>query len=191
MARSEKWALEPTKDKLLAELGEAFSLDIVKGPWLVGGLVRRVVCGDPLDGTDIDIAYRPEATIPEKYEPRPKERPGCYFAKGQYVTKSKLVLNTTHFNLDRNLLVPERCNVYEVLEPFTLTCCQFATDGRVVVYSRQGYADAVDKVARLVMDQPYSGKKLIEKYMTQYEFTATPEVLDFLRHGIELTTMIT
>jgi hypothetical protein len=185
--RHADYVIEPCTFSLLRALGTYYKLDIIRGPWVCGGLVRRMRCHESLNGTDVDIAYPSGAEIPIEYMPYEvgisMKAEDMYFA--EEIGDS---LNVSMFTIEKAL--GHVVSVYDLLDPFTLTCCQFATDGRVIVYSRQGLYDAQQKVARLTPNQPYRGHKLIRKYRDIHGFELTQETSDYLisaneKEGVE------
>jgi hypothetical protein len=174
----DRYVVEPCTDTLLQRAGREFDCDIIRGPWICGGLVRRVVCVDDLGDTDMDIAFgRHSMPIDKKYNPEIKPH-GAHQAHVM-----GYIMPVTMFTISDDLGAVY--HAYQLIDSFTLTACQFASDGRVNVYTALGYEDAVNRIGRIVVDQPYAGKKLIAKYRDKHGFTLTPETEHWLNHGIE------
>jgi hypothetical protein len=170
--RNEAYEMAINGDSLLFDIGVEYGLDIITGPWLCGGLVRRSFTCAPTDGTDIDIAFPSGATIPKRFSP--------------YAVGPSMKAKDSYCDMEVSMFTVEKKlgyvnNVYQLLDPFTLTCCQFATDGRVIVYSKQGLEDAKKKIARLTPGQPYNAVKLIEKYRDVHGFTLTRDTKEYLK----------
>jgi hypothetical protein len=138
--------------KKLKKLRTVLGLDIISGPWLAGGLVRRLATGSTLAGTDVDIFLADDA--PAIDDKQLKE-----------VTKITGIEQVQVIDKNRHP------NVYTLLDAFGLTVCQFATDGEYVVHNLTSLKDHENKVLRQEL-KPACGKtlkltkKLVDKYVS-------------------------
>jgi hypothetical protein len=147
-------------DDLINEIHNRFNFPFIEGegPWIAGGLIRRIVMGETLGGTDVDIFF----ASTEQFEECGAVGPDAVQVGGEILPVSYVM--TRYYK-----------TAEDVLDDFIFTACQFAMDGQKLVMGRQSIQHNHEKI--LVPVSPKGGfLKIVNKYVDNYGFSLSPEM---------------
>lgn len=134
------------KDSFGKKLVSYLELDINNGPWLAGGIVRKIYTNESLKLSDWDIWV----TSPTQY--------GIVYNKLHALTEDVIsTINADTFKIEYNQEVHSVQvirnvtfdNVTDLLNQFDFTICQLATDGNTTILGEHTAADLRTKTIRL------------------------------------------
>lgn len=147
------------------------------GPWVAGGLFRRVLNGQSLDGGDVDFFFKNEA----QYQDFHKEMIDIYNAK---IIRDETHVTEYHIDAfwditpvgtkNHGTIVVQAIkmayydNPITLIEDFDYTCCMFAYDGVKLYYGDWSLWDNARK--RLVVNKikyPVASLRRLIKYTNQ------------------------
>lgn len=132
-------------------------LDMSSGPWVGGGVLRRILMDDLTTPHDFDIFYQRVDHMGIVSGVIPKTR----IFEGNPV----------------QMTFRDVTSYIGLLNDFDFTVTQFVSDGRVIRGTRQAFADIQTKTLRLICPDVKSHMRRLLRYMGQ-GFVALPDTLD-------------
>lgn len=132
-------------------------LDMASGPWVGGGVLRRILMDDLATPHDFDIFY---------------QRVDHVGVVSQAIPKTRLFSDNSVQMTFRDVT-----SYIGLLNDFDFTVTQFVSDGRVIRGTQQAFADIKTRTLRLINPDVKSHMRRLLRYMGQ-GFVVLPDTLD-------------
>lgn len=172
----------------------AHLLDYEKGPWVGGGIVRRILTGEIREAHDVDVFFK----SPEQlglFSPKLREIEKNTINKGEWwVAQAQMQRTATETHADRDTSglcyirssshVPLQLvdkmffpTMEAMLEDFDFTICQMVTDGKTIRYTQEAKRDLDTSQLRIHANS--SGVRHVSRMLRyiSYGFEPEPQVL--------------
>lgn len=134
---------DPYIDILLSKIPP---LDLTTGPWIAGGSARLLWHNLPYISHDIDIFFANDTQYNMFLSALTTLNANISYASDNAITFD-LITAGTMFKVQ--LIKKEWCqNLFDIFINFDFTCCQFATDGKTIVASKDAVLDCQNKTLR-------------------------------------------
>lgn len=135
----------PGKDELEQIMKFIPKLNLMSGPWIAGGAVRRLVMGESLQGGDVDIFFPSYTEFGN--------------AKSLLDKNAKLEIKTNHaltylvdvggFQIKCQIINRRTyVDIAKLFSDFDFSVCQFATDGECIAYPPESLQDLKERRLR-------------------------------------------
>ena len=175
-----------------------FELDMMHGPWLAGGSLRKLCINQSINYSDWDIFFKDDKQFKNAVF-KVKNDPSSVLI---YESKNALTYTFEPYNDSVNYyplhvqLINRKFyqSVEDLLNDFDFTICQYASDGLTIQLGKTSYIDEKHKILNSniqCFDRPGFVKRLI-KYIV-YGYTPTPELLKMIennKQSIDFKTVI-
>lgn len=122
-------------------------MDIIAGPWLAGGAVRRLLDGTDISEGDFDFFFADYGTLCD-VEKRLAEFGAERTEKTSMAVSYKLAIDSVFYKIQL-IRRQHYHDAYAVLKDFDFTVCQFATDGKFLATYSDSMKDLEDKTLRI------------------------------------------
>lgn len=149
-------------------------LDINTGPWIGGGVLRRILVGDFVGNYDIDVFHNGEC----------KELLESVKLLNYSDSPTKLgiavLLNMVNLNDNVNIQLTKRdfTKPEELLEDFDFTVCQFISDGKDIYGPERAFHDLTHKRLRIGGHERSSPNRIL-RYMS-YGYCPDTRILEVM-----------
>ena len=168
-------------------------LDFDNGPWVAGGVIRRILTRNDHDGYDIDVFFRDEEQLkrltPEfrrieaDIRKEHAEQKGVFHLLFQLAANAVAKAGDDHSGLKHersNVLVPLQLvnklffpTVEALIEDFDFTICQMATDGRTIRCPHRSINDLAER--RLRIAPTSSGVRHVSRILRYFTYGFEPD----------------
>jgi len=121
-------------------------LDLTNGPWIAGGSARLLWHNMPYISHDIDVFFANDTQY-NNFVIALNKLNATISYESNNATTFDLPVSGVIFKVQ--LIKKEWCqNLFDIFNNFDFTCCQFATDGKTIVSTKDAIVDCQNKILR-------------------------------------------
>jgi len=169
---NKQFNIVPEKD---ASVVSAINPNLINGPWIAGGAVRKWINGEDINESDIDVFCKDENQFEEVLATLRKYEPSAVL--DEIVTDNATTLKiSSRKQLVQIVKHTFYENPQEIIDNFDISVCQLVTDGDTIVYGEHTFEDLNKKQLRMVKYRPGAIKRLTKYFI--YGYTPIPRVVD-------------